>query len=135
MLADVGPAVADALNDNPGYKLALCGHSLGAGTVIILHAMLTNPAAEGSPPSAATAVAALPAGTIVECYALAPPPLFGPSASLLPAKVQDGIRCFVYGNDIVPRLSVAALLELSAALRRVDRLPLTPAQRVQFLLD
>ena len=81
-----------ALADNPGYKVTLTGHSLGAGTAKLIHLDL----------HLGDNKAWLPKGTKVDCLALAPPPVFR-SKTGLPKEIKDAIRIFVHNNDIGTR--------------------------------
>lgn len=57
--------------------------------------------------------------TEVLCYAFAPPPVFGPLGKLS-GKAQRAIRSFVFGNDMVCRLSLANAYGLFRELKEVD---------------
>lgn len=57
--------------------------------------------------------------TEVLCYAFAPPPVFGPLENM-PRKAQRAIRSFVFGNDMVCRLSLANAYSLFRELKEVD---------------
>lgn len=57
--------------------------------------------------------------TEVLCYAFAPPPVFGPSQKL-PAETRKAIRAFVFGNDMVCRLSLASAYGLFRDLKEID---------------
>lgn len=55
----------------------------------------------------------------VLCYAFAPPPVFGPLQKL-PAETRRAIRAFVFGNDMVCRLSLASAYGLFRDLKEID---------------
>lgn len=57
--------------------------------------------------------------TEVLCYAFAPPPVFGPLHKL-PGETRRAIRAFVFGNDMVCRLSLASAYGLFRDLKEVD---------------
>lgn len=55
----------------------------------------------------------------VLCYAFAPPPVFGPLHNLS-GETRRAIRSFVFGNDMVCRLSLASAYGLFSDLNEVD---------------
>lgn len=112
-----------ALNENEGYKLVVCGHSLGGGTAeLITLELLLGPSSELIPP-----------GTRVSCVALAPPPVYRIHGNAkLPSSVVNAIEIYINNNDIVPRLSLGTVAKLLAMLRAVDHLDLSISQ--QFFL-
>lgn len=57
--------------------------------------------------------------TRVLCYAFAPPPVFGPLEKLS-GETQRAIRSFVFGNDMVCRMSLASAYELFRDLKEVE---------------
>lgn len=57
--------------------------------------------------------------TEVLCYAFAPPPVFGPLHKLS-GEARKAIRAFVFGNDMVCRLSLASSYGLFRDLKEVD---------------
>ena len=57
--------------------------------------------------------------TEVLCYAFAPPPVFGPLHKLS-GETRRAIRSFVFGNDMVCRLSLASAYGLFSDLNEVD---------------
>lgn len=59
------------------------------------------------------------AGTDVLCYAFAPPPVFAPLEKL-PAETRRAIRAFVFGNDMVSRLSLSSAYGVFRDLKEVD---------------
>ena len=115
------PVVKEALKANPGYKLLVTGHSLGAGTseLVTLELML------GSEHS-------LPRGTEVECVALAPPPIYRPADQnkALPKRVREGIDIYINGQDCVPRMSLATLMKVISMARAVDEIEMTALEQV-----
>mmetsp|Transcript_5046 Transcript_5046/g.12564 ORF Transcript_5046/g.12564 Transcript_5046/m.12564 type:complete len:297 (-) Transcript_5046:427-1317(-) len=96
------------------YKLVITGHSLGAGvaclvTILVHHLRATNPINER--------LQCLQ-GRDIECFAMAPPPVFAP-LSAAPQAVQNTLA-FVHQYDIVPSLSVDAIRKLMACLGRLQ---------------
>lgn len=57
--------------------------------------------------------------TDVLCYAFAPPPVFGPLHKLS-GEARKAIRAFVFGNDMICRLSLASAYGLFRDLKEVD---------------
>ena len=103
------------LEQFPGYKLRVTGHSLGAGTAELITLILlsnTNEDREWL------------SNIDIKCVALAPPPVYR-SSTCLKKEDQQNVMIFVNGNDCVPRLSLANCAWLLAALRAVDNLNLT----------
>ncbi|CAM9126136.1 unnamed protein product [Chrysoparadoxa australica] len=119
--SECGDQVKEELLQHPGYRLVITGHSLGGGTAILLSLMLLS--------------AASPVGVNVpvECFAFAPPPVFGPLAAA-PRAAAKHVHSFVYRNDLVPRLSLANALSLLTALKEVDELPATLRQRFSYIV-
>ncbi|CAN0458481.1 unnamed protein product [Ascophyllum nodosum] len=70
--------------------------------------------------------------TEVLCFAFAPPPVFGP-ADKLPREAQRVIRSFVFGNDMVCRLSLSNAYDLFRELEEVDAIEASLAQRIRYL--
>lgn len=56
----------------------------------------------------------------IECWAFAPPPVFHPIDKIKKEHAEN-VYVFINNNDIVPRLSTAALLNLFVFLRQVDK--------------
>jgi len=111
-----------ALAEHPTYKLVLTGHSLGGGTAILAtYLLLVDPTFATWVPD-----------RLVECYAFAPPPVLS-TAHVPEARGADGreaIRIFVYKDDWICALSYASAYRLAQQLARIERLPLTRAQRL-----
>ena len=119
------PVIKDALKANPGYKLLITGHSLGAGTseLVTLELMM------GSEHS-------LPKGTEIECVVLAPPPIYRPANKdkALPKRVRDAIDIYINGQDCVPRMSLATLMKVISVARAVDAIEMTAYEQVQMIM-
>jgi sn1-specific diacylglycerol lipase len=83
---------------HPDYRLVVTGHSLGAGTAILISmAILSGNFKQIVDPNL----------TKIKCVALAPPPVYRSISNL--AKFNQHINIYINGNDCVPRLSLATL--------------------------
>lgn len=123
-----------ALEENPGYGLVLCGHSLGGAVTALLGVMLSQPA-EGltsfvtsdgphsrllpaptahsstpSPPSFSADVS-LPSGRPIHVYAYGPPSTMCPALRIA---TRGLITSVVHGQDLVPYLSLGVLHDFQA---------------------
>ena len=96
--------LAGAMRANPGYRLTIVGHSLGAGTAVILTQILRE--LEGGDP------ARNPFASI-RCLAFACP-------SCLSRELSESCRAFitsvVAGADVVPYVSFSKVSELQAQI-------------------
>ncbi|KAI0772559.1 alpha/beta-hydrolase [Trametes elegans] len=102
-------AVRDALRKNKGYSLVLCGHSLGAGVAGLLALMWASPSTRLT-----HRASGLPVNRQVTAYCFAPPCLVSPRLSAK-AGASGLITSFVYGHDIVSRLSLGSVRDLTRA--------------------
>ncbi|KAI0366229.1 alpha/beta-hydrolase [Pilatotrama ljubarskyi] len=102
-------AVRDALRKNKGYSLILCGHSLGAGVAGLLALMWASPETRLT-----HRASGLPINREVAAYCFAPPCLVSPRLSAK-AAASGLITSFVYGHDIVSRLSLGSVRDLTRA--------------------
>ncbi|KAJ7667515.1 hypothetical protein DFH06DRAFT_1085057 [Mycena polygramma] len=100
-------AVHEALHNNPGYELVLCGHSLGAGVAGLLGLMWADPKT-----CLTVRSSGLPIGRRVSVYCFAPPSLIDPALGKV---AENLITSFVYSHDVVSRLSLGAIRDLGAA--------------------
>jgi hypothetical protein len=125
------------LADHPGYALRVCGHSLGAGTAVLLTLLVHHQRAltEAALGPAAAHFAPLH-GVAVQCFAFAPPAVLArrvSAASPLSRVLNDAlehVHCFVYGDDLVPRLCMRSVQELVRMLRTVATLEPSLARRM-----
>ncbi|TFK88081.1 alpha/beta-hydrolase [Polyporus arcularius HHB13444] len=100
-------AVRDALKRNKGYSLVLCGHSLGAGVAALLALMWASPESRLT-----HRASGLPINRKVSAYCFAPPCVVSPRLSAR-AAASGLIVSFVYGHDIVSRLSLGSVRDLT----------------------
>ncbi|KAF9643309.1 alpha/beta-hydrolase [Thelephora ganbajun] len=99
--------VKDALRRNPSYDLVLCGHSLGAGLCTILGLMWADPGT-----CRTVRQGGLPPGRGVQVYAFAPPCILDLRLSKLSSSL---VRSFVYSYDVVSRLSLGSVRDMTSA--------------------
>ncbi|PCH41649.1 alpha/beta-hydrolase [Wolfiporia cocos MD-104 SS10] len=102
-------AVRGALRRNRGYSLVLCGHSLGAGVAALLALMWANPHTRLTHRRSG-----LPQRRSVSAYCIAPPCLTSTDLGKL-AGESGLITSFVYGHDVVSRLSLGSVRDLTRA--------------------
>ncbi|KAH9978235.1 hypothetical protein BGW80DRAFT_1286519 [Lactifluus volemus] len=100
-------AVEEALSRNPGYELVMCGHSLGAGVAGVLGLKWADPKT-----CLTVRSSGLPVGRRVSVYCFAPPAAYDPRLCELSNKL---ITSFVYSHDLVSRLSLGSLRDMSRA--------------------
>ena len=99
-------ALERALGQNPDYALVITGHSLGGGAAALL-AHLLRPAYPG-----------------LQCVAFSPPG--GLVSGPLSEQMRQYVLSVVCGDDLVPRLSVAAVDSLRRELQlALSRCPLS----------
>ncbi|CAM6089926.1 unnamed protein product [Calypogeia fissa] len=104
--------VADVLKDlmsKNGYRLVLTGHSLGAGTAALLTMLLRETNEKGL-----TVLGAKP--NLVTCWGFCCPPCVDKKL----AEEMFFVRCVVHQDDIVPRISPAALEDLRTEILQTD---------------
>ncbi|KAH9037613.1 alpha/beta-hydrolase [Lactarius pseudohatsudake] len=100
-------AVKEALSRNEGYELVMCGHSLGAGVAGVLGLKWADPKTCLTARSSG-----LPVGRRVSVYCFAPPAAYDPHLCELSKNL---ITSFVYSHDLVSRLSLGTLRDMSRA--------------------
>ncbi|XP_063691963.1 uncharacterized protein LOC134824154 isoform X1 [Bolinopsis microptera] len=110
-----------------GYDLVLCGHSLGAGTAVLLtlHILSKKETLGESPLSKCK----------VTCYAYAPPPVFNYYGSERDNKWSDHVVTVINGMDIIPRASLANMFCLVMQLQYIEMLPLSFWERCSLIID
>ena len=104
----------------PDYKLVVTGHSLGAGTAVLITMGILK-----------QQYPVVPKSTQIKCLALAPPPVYRARKS--PKTFQENIDIFINGNDCVPRLSLANMAKLLAMLRAFDKVELNVQDYLKIL--
>lgn len=130
--------ICSLLDRNPTYSVVVTGHSLGAGTSILL-TMLYLAFQNGDldnirqylPNKAGDCK--IRKNVPIKCYAFAPPPVFS-SPNIDNKYPSDAIEVYINHRDIVPRLSLAAFNDMIHALQRVDKLKLNMKDRLQAAL-
>ena len=111
------------ISAHPDHRLVITGHSLGAGTAILITmAILSGNFKQIVDPK----------HTQIKCIALAPPPVYR-STNLKSSKFNENINIFVNGNDCVPRLSLANMAKLLATLRAIDKISLSVQDTLKIL--
>ncbi|PVF95748.1 hypothetical protein CPB86DRAFT_787758 [Serendipita vermifera] len=103
----VHSAVRAALRRNRGYELVMSGHSLGAAVAGLLALMWADPTTCLTVP-----LSGLPVGRRVSAYCIAPPCFTSAELSRLSNPM---ITSFVYSHDVVSRLSLGSIRDLSRA--------------------
>ena len=122
ILSKVLDTIKENIHQYPSYSLTITGHSLGAGTAeLITMEIMSIPGL-------------IPDTTKVQCIALAPPPVFR-SQTEIPSKISSAINIYVNNYDCVPRLSLASVARLLAAVRAVDDLGLSLTEQLAILTD
>mmetsp|Transcript_23061 Transcript_23061/g.38597 ORF Transcript_23061/g.38597 Transcript_23061/m.38597 type:complete len:518 (-) Transcript_23061:41-1594(-) len=101
------------------YKLVITGHSLGAGTAILLTLLMSEDSALATHK--------------IECWAFGPPPVFSPLERISP-RCHNAIKCFVYRNDWVPRMSLHSVHTLCLQVKSVDMMPWTAMTRLKVAM-
>jgi hypothetical protein len=92
---------------HPDYTVVLCGHSLGAGTAILLTMLLHK--------------VKLLEEVNIKCYGFAPPPVFSP-LEVIPEQVTAKITNFVLEDDFICRTSLASVHRFLKRLVDFDKL-------------
>lgn len=108
-----------------GKTLSVTGHSLGAGTAVLVMLMLCGETGYSAP---------FHAGRNTTCWAFAAPPVFGPPERI-PRWTSSNIFAFVHHVDMIPRLGLAAVFSLCQAEKIVDEMDISASERASFLLN
>ena len=107
VMTEIKGELNEAMKQHPGYKLVITGHSLGAGTAILITmGILEN-------------IYGINVDE-VKCVALAPPPVYR-SEHKIPEKFTKNIKIFVNKNDNCPRFSLANVALVIEQMRAIDK--------------
>ena len=121
ILKESGDILKKAIQDFPDHRLVITGHSLGAGTAVLITMALMN----SDYPEIFN-----PDSTPIKCVALAAPPVY---RSRLPCKADKHISIFINENDIVPRLSLANMATVITKLRAIDNVAISVQDHLKIL--
>ena len=131
--------VCHLLGRNPSYSLVVTGHSLGAGTSILL-TMLYLAFQNGDLDNVRQILPNKVGDCIlrkqvnIKCYAFAPPPVF--SSPYLPNRYpMDSVEVYINHSDVVPRLSLATFNDMLYVLQKIDKLKLDMKERLRVALS
>lgn len=113
------------LMESTEKKLVITGHSLGAGTAVLVMLLLCGEEGSSGP---------FIAGKTVKCWAFAAPPVFGPPARI-PAWTTTSVFAFVHHVDMIPRLGLASAFSLLEAVKVVDSMDISALERASYSLE
>mmetsp|Transcript_23572 Transcript_23572/g.62074 ORF Transcript_23572/g.62074 Transcript_23572/m.62074 type:complete len:520 (-) Transcript_23572:265-1824(-) len=123
IVQQVGQKVVD-LQKETGKRVAIVGHSLGAGTATLVMTQLGETLGMKNTLWSQR----------VKCWAFAPPPVFTPLSSL-PRWVMTSTYSFVHYVDMVPRSCVYTAVQLILAAKEVDGMQdISSKERLDFLV-
>lgn len=91
------------------YNVVVTGHSLGGGVACLVTVLMYHEVANNKLPALK--------GRRIQCYAMAPPPVFGP-LSAAPEAVANTVG-YIHSYDCVPSLSVDGVRRLMACVGRI----------------
>lgn len=100
----VADDVLKALNENEGYELIITGHSLGAGTALLLNILLHQDERLNGIP--------------FRTFAFASPPVYSP-LSQVPKALRTAVN-YMHDNDDVPLLSGDSIRHTISTLTAID---------------
>ena len=121
MLSKLGGTLRNALEEHPGFCLNITGHSMGAGVALLTTMeILSNKACY------------IPEETVVQCIALAPPPIYRSDVPL-PEEITSCLHIYINSRDCVPRASLGTITCLFSKLRAIDDLDLTPKEQFDLM--
>lgn len=109
------PVVIQSLQKHPSYRILLTGHSLGAGTAMLIALWMRHMADEWK--------GQLPEDAMerMTVYAFAPPPILSPVESLTPDDTRN-MYSFVHNLDCVPRATLRGLELLCSKIMHIDKI-------------
>lgn len=114
------PILEELFKKDPKKKVVVTGHSLGAGTAVLLTLELFGKGSEG----------AIHDPSLVQCFAFAAPPVFHARKDL-PDEPQ--IYAFINDMDLIPRFCQGTGVKLLLAVKEVDKLDMGMTSRLSFL--
>ncbi|EIM85476.1 alpha/beta-hydrolase [Stereum hirsutum FP-91666 SS1] len=100
-------AVREALRRNLGFELVMCGHSLGSGVAALLAMSWADPTT-----CLTVKASGLPVGRRVSVFCFGPRCLTDPRLSALASNL---VTSFVYSHDVVSRLSLGSIRDITRA--------------------
>ncbi|KAI0224135.1 hypothetical protein L0F63_000037 [Massospora cicadina] len=108
--SEVHAVICKALEDHPGYGLALCGHSLGGGVAALMGMLwASRTVADGRASFTISPESKLPAGRPIYCFTYGCPSVISYEGSVyLRGLVTSVVNC----GDVVPNLSLGILKDL-----------------------
>ena len=106
----------EELINSTGYGIVVTGHSLGAGTAILLTMLIMETVGQHID---------------VKCWAFAPPPVFRPLDKANP-RCASAIKAVCYRHDVVPRLCLASVVSLLCRLKVIDQMPWSIWDRFRY---
>ena len=125
VLAKARTVLENALREYLGYRLVVCGHSMGGSVAIMLTLHLLQDQSQEI----------LPPGVELSCVALGSAPVFRGRAGLsLSPLYRERIRLYINERDVVPRLSLGSVAKLLVLLRQIDNLGLTLDQQLAVVM-
>ncbi|GAB5363899.1 hypothetical protein AAMO2058_000923000 [Amorphochlora amoebiformis] len=130
VLSSAEDAIIESLSKNPGYRLVITGHSLGAGVSIMASLLLLKARIHGSFPGVPT----LPKESEIHTFAFSPPPLFTPLWALSDAMTEH-MHVFIHGEDCVPRLSFDSVSRALVRLQAIGDLKLDTLTAVRCITN
>ena len=123
VLDKVRSVLETALREYLGYRLVVCGHSMGGSVAVMLTLHLLEDHSQEI----------LPPGVEVSCVALGSAPVFRARAGLCPL-YKERIRLYFSERDVVPSLSLGSVAKLLVLLRQIDNLGLTLDQQLAIVM-
>ena len=104
---------------NKGYGVVVTGHSLGAGTAILLSMLVMDSASfkDGA--------------FKVKCYAFAPPPVFTPLENVK-LEWKAAINVYCLRHDVVPRLCLSGVFRFLLRMKAIDKMNWTAFRRFEL---
>lgn len=114
--SDLMVTLRELLTSHQGYSLTFCGHSLGAGVGALVTILLSKQVENGEFETGDGVP--IPAGTKIRCFSYAPPATICPNLS---DATSGLITSVVFGDDIVPHLSLGLLWDLKGIVNSLDQ--------------